>query len=63
MPNKKMKEGVIMDPTETNEPQKKDILSFLEAGKMKEEADHYSSHYLCFASDRDAGRFTCYSRK
>lgn len=52
-----------MDPTETNEQQKKDILSFIEAGKMKEEADHYSSHYLCFASDRDAGRFTCYSRK
>lgn len=35
MPNKKMKEGVIMDPTETNEQQKKDILSFIKAGKMK----------------------------
>lgn len=30
-----MKEGVIMDPNETNEQQKKDILSFIKAGKMK----------------------------
>lgn len=35
MPNKKMKESVIMDPTEPNEQQKKDILSFIKAGKMK----------------------------
>ena len=37
--------------------------SVIYQGRKDEEADHYSSHYLCFTSDRDAGRFPCYSRK